>query len=144
VVVGILSFLAVAAPRSNAHTLLQLAVDILAGNLRSAAGGRLATASGRCFVQVELFSEGFSILENFALSIAALYGDNDDLAIVLFHLAKAAAILGDSHTNAAALEKAIEIGSEHHRFAARPPTTRLAPEGEAGSAPAHAGSKAKA
>jgi len=116
VVVGILSFLAVAAPRSNSHRLLQLAVATLAGQLRSAAGGRLATASGRCFVQVELVSEGFTILENFALSIAALYGDNDDLAIVLFHLAKAAAILGEAETNAAALKKAIEIGSDHLRF----------------------------
>lgn len=119
VVVGLLSFLAVAAPRSKAHRLLQLAVDTLGGQLRSAAGGRLATASGRCFIQAEMVEEGASILENFALSIAALYGDNDDQAVVLFQLAKAAAILGNSETNAAALEKAALIGSEHLRFAAR-------------------------
>ncbi len=118
VIVGLLSFLALAAPRSNAHRLLQIGVHVLATQLRSDAGGKFATASGRCFIQVGLVNEGFTILENFALSIAGLYGDNDDQAVVLFHLAKAAAMLGDYEVNAAALRKISSIGSEHLRFSA--------------------------
>jgi hypothetical protein len=118
VVVGLLSFLAVAAPRSNAHHLLQLAITILAGQLRSAAGGKLATAVGRCFLQVGLTTEGLSILENFALRLSAIYGDNDDHAVVLFLMAQAAATLGDSAANAGALTKVAAIGGDHLRFCA--------------------------
>jgi hypothetical protein len=117
-VVGLLSFLAVAAPRSNAHGLLQLAITILGGQLRSAAGARLATAAGRCFTLVGLATEGLSILENFALPIAALHGDNDDHAVALFLLAQAASAAGATETNAAALKKAATIGSDHLRFSA--------------------------
>ena len=117
-VVGLLSFLAVAAPRSNAHNLLQLAIEILGGQLQSAAGGRLAAAAGRCYALVGLAAEGQSILENFALPIAALHGDNDEHAIALFLLAQAAAATGATATNAAALKKAATIGSDHLRFSA--------------------------
>ena len=114
--IGLLSMLAINAPRAQAHDLLQLATELLCGELKSVAGAKLAFAAGRCFINASLFREGLSILENFALPLAARYGAVEDQAAALIHIGHAEAALGSKRSDA--LWKAVELGDERLSFAA--------------------------
>lgn len=114
--VGLLSMLAIHASRAQSYYLLELAIELLGGELKSAAGAKLATASGRCFIKASLVREGLNILENFALPLAARHGAAEDHAAVLILISHAEAALGLNSTEA--LRKAIEVGDERQSFAA--------------------------
>lgn len=116
--VSLLSMLARGRPRAQAYHLLGIAGNLLGGQLRSAAGVKYSTAAGACFVNAGLTGEGLSILENFALPLAARFGTRDDQAGVLMYIAKAEALLGSIESAKQALWKAVEVGGEQISFGA--------------------------
>ncbi len=116
VVVGLLSALAVHLPSAKAHYLLKLACDIVGEQLESAAGGKLATAAGRCFISVGFFREGLHILRKHALGIADLFGDGDEHAAVHYQISRAASRLGEEDLSTRALKRAVSIGRDRLRF----------------------------
>ena len=116
VIVGLLSALAVHAPRAQSHGLLRIACDTLAGQLNSSAGGRLAMAVGRCYLAAGFSREGLHILRKFALELADLYGDSDEHAAVHYQIGKAAAMVGDDDLSRRALRKAVSLGRDRLRI----------------------------
>lgn len=115
--VGGLAVLAVEAPRSNALRLFSMALELLGPDLRSAAGGKLATAIGRNLFLSGNFHEGSQVLENHALPVISLFGTLEELALLSYYIGKCASSLGEFAVSRAAFERTLEIGSERLQFA---------------------------
>ncbi len=117
-VVGLLSARAVHEKKAKAHSLLTLACNILGEPFENAAGGKMATAAGRCFISLGFAREGIHILRAYALGIVDIYGDADEHATVLYHISRAASMIGEHDLSKCALRKAVSLGRERIRFAA--------------------------
>lgn len=115
-VVGLLSALAVHQRKAKAHALLSLGTSILGEDLDNAAGGKLTTAAGRCFITAGFAREGLHILQHFALRITDIYGDDSEHATVFFYLSLAATRIGAFKLHLRALKKAAQLGDERMRF----------------------------
>lgn len=118
VLVGALAILAVEAPRPNALRLLTLAFELLGADRRSAAGGKLMMAMGRCLASANLHREALQVFEVQALPVVALYGTLEEQAWLTYSIGLCASAAGELETSRAALEKTLAIGSERLRFAA--------------------------
>ena len=96
--------------------LLGLATSILGEDLDNAAGGKLTTAAGRCFIAAGFAREGLHILEHFALRITDIYGDDSEHATVFFYVSLAATNTGASKLRVRALKRAVQLGDERMQF----------------------------
>lgn len=117
-VVALLAALAVQAPRPRAHHFLNIAVNLIAEDHETAAGGKLALAIGRCHVSAGLVAEGLFILKEFALKAADLYGDPEEHAMALYQIGYAAGLLGKNELSLRAMRKALSLAGEKLQFAA--------------------------
>jgi hypothetical protein len=115
--VGALAVLAVEAPRPNAYRLFSMAFELLGPNLRTAAGGKLATAMGRNLFMSGHYTEALQVFETHALPVVALFGSQEEHALLAYLIGKCASSARDFPTSRVAFEKTLEIGSERLRFA---------------------------
>ncbi len=117
--VGALAILAVEAPRANAHHLLRMAFELLGPEEhRTAAGLKLATATGRSLYLAGLYQEALEVLERHALVLAGLFGSADEIALVNYYIGISASKLGKAAISRASLEQCLAIGSGRWQFAA--------------------------
>ena len=117
-VVGLLAALAVHQKKTKAHALLELGNTILGEEVDNAAGGKLITAAGRCFIAAGFAREGLHIFRKHALEIVDLFGDADEHAAVHYHISRAAARLGQDLLCKRALQKAVALGRDRLRCVA--------------------------
>jgi hypothetical protein len=115
--VGALAILAVEAPRPNALRLFSMAFELLGPKLQTAAGGKLATAMGRNLFMAGQFNESLQVLQMHALPVVALFGTQEEHALLAYYIGICASNVGEAALSRKALEKVLEIGGERLRFA---------------------------
>lgn len=115
--VGALAVLGVEAPRPNAFRLFSMALELLDQKLQTAAGGKLATAMGRNLFMSGNFDDALQVFEKHALPAVALFGTQEEHALLSYYIGKCASSLEELVISRAAFEKTLEIGSERLRFA---------------------------